>query len=328
MANLVINFPSVTVNNIKTNDQNNPLKKSRNMKNIPYVLAVQSMVGVLLCASACAQPYTDASVSVNVAVVGPLSRSDPHSASLFAYMDFSSGFVNWSATAQANTTYGVNSAYTDLWYAYIPGEIPPTVEPATTASYSLNWSTTDNSQSGTLISVEAGPGDTVNDLYTGVLSFLYGTPYNIESLLAINASYAGTAATASSTWADTITFLGQPDGTTGEATFTVSLVGSISFQTSQPTYGTEDGPLVFDRSDVVGGFGGGAGLSSIELPFGTSIEAASGTVYPVSQPVPLTFVPEPGTISLFGLGLVGFWLRWFKPKRRPAFQALDSRSRR
>ena len=281
------------------------------MKEIRYALAVQLVGGVLLCTSACAQPYTDASVSYNISVIGPFSQSDPHSASLFAYMDFSSGFVNWSATAQANTTYGFNSAYTDLRYDYVAGEPPPSVEPATTASYSLNWSTTDNSQSGTLISVEAGPGDTVNDLYTGVLSFLYGTPYNIESLLAINASYAGTAATASSTWADTITFLGQPDGTTGEATFTVSLVGSISFQTSQPTYGTEDGPEVFDGSDIVGDFSGGAVLSSIELPVVASIESASGTLYPV---------PEPGAFSLLGLGLGGLWLRRFKRGTRSTIQ--------
>jgi hypothetical protein len=235
-------------------------------------------------------------------------------------MDFSSGFVIWGGTAQANTTYGFNSAYTHLWYATLPGFVPPTAEPATTASYSLNWSTADSSQSGTLISVEAGPGDTVNGLYTGVLSFVYGTPYNIQSLLALNASYERTAATASSVWSDTITFEGLPVGTSGNATFTVALLGSISYQTSQPTYGTEAGPQVFDGSDIIGDLSGGTTLSSIELPDGASMVAASGSMYPNSNLMTPTFIPEPGTFSLLGLGLGGLWLYRFRPKTRAALQ--------
>ncbi len=279
------------------------------MKNIPYVLAIQSMVGVLLCARAFGQPYTTTTVS-GYAFAGNYSQSNPNYASASTTGDFSSGFSVWDSGAQADATFGFNSAYAEAGYADAVGYGNPGFgdSPGALASYSLNWSTTDNSQSGTLISVEAGLGDSANGLYTGALSFVYGTPYNIRSLLGVNASYPNATAMATSIWDDTVTFLGQSEGTTGSATFTVSLSGFNSLVQSQYKVTNLSGTLNFNKSTVAADFSDGAVLSSIGLPSGASIEAASGTMYPVSGPVSVTFVPEPGTICLLGLGLGGLWL--------------------
>lgn len=295
------------------------------MKNIPYVLAVRSLVGVLLCAKAFGQSYTTATVS-GYAFAGIYSQSNPNSAVGSTTGDYSSFFSVWDSSAQANSMFGFNSAYAEAGYAYAVGYGDPSFgdSPSASASYSLTWSTADNSQSGTLITVNTGLGDSISGQYAGVFSFVYGTPYNIQSLLGVNASYPYVTAIASSTWDDTITFLGQSDGTSGSATFMVSLSGSITEVQSEFTARS----LNFDKTTIVGDFSGGAMLSGIALPQGASIQAASGTLYPISDPGTLTFVPEPGTLSLLGLGLGGLWLYRFRSKRRPAFQALDSRSRR
>ncbi|HUA38740.1 MAG TPA: hypothetical protein VMA35_10150 [Candidatus Sulfopaludibacter sp.] len=291
------------------------------MKNIPYVLAIQSMVGVLLCAKAFGQSYTTATVSGD-AYAGNYSQSNPSNASGSTTGDFSSGFSVWNSSAQAGAAFGFNSAYAMASYAYAVGYGNPSYgeNPTASASYSLNWNMVGGSQSGTIVSVQAGLGDSVNGLYTGVLSFIYGTPFNFQSLLELNASYPYASATAASIWDDTITFLGQPTGMTGTATFTVSLTGSDTTVPSQYVGPSAAGLVTFDKTGVVGDFSSGAVLSSVELPSGASLESASGTAYPVSNVVTPTFVPEPGMPCLLGLGLGGLWLCRFEPKRRVAFQ--------
>lgn len=294
----------------------NEFSRRKSMKSIRCFFAVQFIASVLSCASAFGQPSTEASVYVYADPSIPDSQSDPHSASGFESQDTSSNFGIWDSSARANTTFGFNSAYADSAYSYettygFPVQVN---EFAASASYSLNWCTTDNSQSGTLISVESGPGDSINGQYAGAFSFVYGTPYNIQSLLGVNSSYGGlkTYGAASSMWTDTITFLGQPDGTAGVSTFTVSLSGSITELESQFTWQSGSFLYSYDRTEIAGDFSGDATLSDLALPEGTAIEAASGTIYPV---------PEPGTLNLFGLGLGGLWLRRSKPKLWAALQA-------
>lgn len=291
------------------------------MKNIPYVLAIQSMVGVLLCAKAFGQPYTTATVSGD-AFAGNYSQSNPNDASGSTTGDFSSGFSVWDSSARANAMFGFNSAYAEAGYAYAVGYGNPSygANPGASASYTLDWSTAGNSQSGTIISVQAGLGDSISGLYTGVFPFIYGTPYNVQGLLGLNASYPYAIATATSIWDDTITFLGRPTGMTGSATFTISLTGSCATVPSQYVGPSAAGLVTFDKTEVFGDFSGGAVLSNIQLPNGASLESASGTAYPVSNVVTPQFVPEPGTLCLFVLGLSGLWLYGARRKARPALQ--------
>ncbi|HUA38741.1 MAG TPA: PEP-CTERM sorting domain-containing protein [Candidatus Sulfopaludibacter sp.] len=277
-----------------------------------YFLVAQFFVGVLFCASVFGQPYTSGTVSGS-AFAGNYSQSNPSHASGFTDGDFSTGFSVWDSSAQANSMFGFNGAYAEASYAYAVGYGDPSFgdNPGGSASYSLSWSTADNSQSGTIISVEAGLGDSVNGLYTGTFSFVYGTPYNIEGLLGVNVSYPYATATATSIWDDTITFLGQPDGTAGNATFTISLTGSYTMVPSQYVGPSAAGLVSFDKDELVGDFTGGAVLSNIELPENASILAASGTIYPV---------PEPGTFGLLGLGLIYAGLQRFKLKVLTAVQ--------
>lgn len=265
-----------------------------------YFLVAQFLGGVLFCASAFGQPYTGATVSGD-AFAGNYSQSNPSHASGFTDGDYSSGFSVWDSSARADSVDGFNSAYAEASYAYAVGYGDPSFgdNPGASASYSLRWSTADNSQSGTIISVQAGPGDAVNSLYTGMFSFVYNTPYNIQGLLEINVSYPQASAMASSIWCDTITFLGQSDGTVGNATFTVSLSGSVIQSESQYIGPSGAGRVNFDKTEVVGDFSGGAELSGIALPEGASIVDVSGTAYPV---------PEPRALCLLVLGLGGICL--------------------
>ena len=220
------------------------------------------------------------------------------------------------SSASATVSYSYETTY----------GVARSLQPQTSAAYTLTWSTADNSQSGSIISVEAGLGETINGLYTGEFSFVYGTTYNIEGSLGVNASNASwSSAAASSLWDDTITFLGQPDGAMGDATFTVLLNGSITQQQSQ--YSSYNGFYHYDQSEIIGDFSGGAELSSIVLPERTSILAASGTLYPVSETFAPAFIPEPGPASLLGLGLGGLWLYRSKSKTWAAPQICHSKSR-
>ncbi len=99
------------------------------------------------------------------------------------------------------------------------------------ASYELSWA--NNGASGDIIGPFGGPF--LIGKHSSSLPFVYGTPYVITSLLTAGSSASilnGAGASASSLWADTFTFLGQPDGTPGSATFRVNLSGSLTSATS------------------------------------------------------------------------------------------------
>jgi hypothetical protein len=73
--------------------------------------------------------------------------------------------------------------------------------------------------------------DSFGQVLLGSLSFVYGKTYTIESHLTGDASaYVrnGGIDSGDSTWSDTFTFHGEPDGTTGLASFNVNLAGNLS----------------------------------------------------------------------------------------------------
>ena len=261
-------------------------------------LVIYSMVAAGSCANG--QPYTSATVSGD-AFAGVYAQSNSNEANGFTSGDFSSGFSVWTSGAQADSTFGANSLYTETSYAYEVGYGDPSygTNPAASASYSLNWSTAGGIQSGTIVSEELGLGGSIDGQYAGSFSFVYGTPYNIQSLLTVGASFTDAASQADSIWDDTFTFVGQPDGTTGTATFTVSLDGSISEQESQYSITNLLGILNFNEVMVTDDFNNGASLAGISLPPNTSIDVASGTIYGT---------PEPSTFALIGTGLGSLYL--------------------
>lgn len=283
------------------------------MKKIHYILAVQSVTGALLCCNASGEFYTAAVVS-GMAYSGDYDKSNSQYASGFSSGDFSSGFSVWNSSGNAKTMFGINSLCAETEYAYAVGYGNPAYSdnPGASASFNLNWSAENGSQSGTIVSAELGLGNSVNGQYIGSLSFVYGTAYTVQSVLNVTASYSNSTTQAQSLWDDTFTFVGEPNGTLGTATFTVSLDGSIGEQTSQYKGPSAAGLVTFDQIALIANFNGGASVSSIALPQGTSIEAASGTIYPT---------PEPSTFSLVGLGFGSLCLVWSKRKFWPAAKA-------
>jgi hypothetical protein len=266
------------------------------MKNSDNLLAIYLMIGALVCANATGQPYTSAMVSGD-AYAGSYSQSNSDSANGSTSGDFSSGYSQWNSRAQANSMFGFNSLYAQTSYAYAVGYGNPSYgnSPSASASYTFDWSTGGGSQSGTIINVNLGLGGSLNGEYVGSFSFVYGTQYNMQSLMIVNSSFPYTSGQANSIWDDTFTFSGQPNGTVGTAMFTISLAGSIFEQDTQYS----EGGMNFDQVTLTANFDNGAALSSIDLPPDTTIEASSGTIYGT---------PEPSTFALIAVGLGGIWL--------------------
>ena len=266
------------------------------MKNSDNLLGIYSMIGALVCANATGQPYTSSMVSGD-AYAGSYSQSNSADANGSTSGDFSSGYSQWNSRAQANSVFGFNGLYAQTSYAYAVGYGNPSYgnSPNASASYTFNWSTEGGSQSGTIINVNLGLGGSLNGQYAGSFSFVYGTQYNMQSLMTVNSSFPYASGQANSIWDDTFTFLGQPGGTVGTAMFTISLNGSIFEQDSQYS----EGGINFDQVTLTANFDSGAALSSIDLPADTTIEAASGTIYGT---------PEPSTFALIAMGLGGIWL--------------------
>jgi hypothetical protein len=204
----------------------------------------RAVLGVFLgCLSLClyalhAQPVTSAYVEVEATFTSG-SRSNTTLADLFASMDTSSSSEVWFDRAQAQTSFGLNSAYASSQYTYttISYVHPLTPHPTATASYILSWSTLDHSASGNILSLSLSlsslsGSNWISGLQFGSFQFQYGTPYIIQSSLSVVASFDGggpngLASTsgyglAKSLWSDTFTIHGQPDGTSGVAGFDVS----------------------------------------------------------------------------------------------------------
>lgn len=280
------------------------------MKRVHYVLTVHCLMGVLACQSAFGQFYTSSDVSGD-AFAGKYSQSNSGYATGSTTGDYASGFSQWASQGNANSGFGLNGLYVQTKYSYAVGYGNPAYgnNPSAMASYSLVWSANGGSQSGTIISAALGLGATINSPYVGTFSFVYGTPYSIQSKLTVNSSFPNSASDANSMWDDTFTFQGQPNGTVGNATFTVLLNGSLSEQNGQSKGMTPAGFVNFDDIMLTANFNDGAMLSSLSLPANSSIMCASGTIYPT---------PEPSTLTFLCMSLVGLGLRWFKRKLLPA----------
>lgn len=276
------------------------------MEKMHNILVFPCVMAVLSCANVFGQPYTFSKVSGN-AYQGAFSQANSHNANGSTSGDFSSGFNVWRSGAQADSTFGFNSISAETSYAYEVGYGSPAYgdDPAASASYSLDWSIAGSSQCGTIVSAELGLGGSLAGQYAGSFSFVYGTTYDIESLLTVDTSNTYANSQAKSVWDDTFTFSGQPNGTIGTAIFTVSLDGSISEEDSQYSISNLLGVFNYNEVTLNANFDNGADLSSIDLPANTIINDASGNIYET---------PEPSTVTFIGMGLGGLIL--YRRKRK------------